>query len=218
MNQGLILEQFDDLRSFYPELNLLCDDGVWFIEGTLNFSAQFAGEIIDDNYSILVCIPENYPDRIPIAFETAGRIPKNFHKLQSPEGALCLGEPIAVFRKFLGEPSLLGYVNNCLIPYLYSFSQKRRKGQLPFGELAHGTAGLIEQYLELFNLKNEKSLVGLIAILAKANYRGHVFCPCGSGKRLRSCHGDQLLEIMQFNSQGYFRNIYESLCHRVPNF
>lgn len=112
-------------------------------------------------------------------------------------------------RKFLEEPSFLGYVKNCLIPYLYSFSYKCRYGQLPFGELSHGLIGIREHYLELFHLKDVQSLSGLIAILAQENYRGHVLCPCGSGKRLRSCHGGQLLEIMKLETPAYFQSLFK---------
>ena len=211
MSQGLILEQFDVLRSAYPELNLRREGSVWFIEGVLNFSAQYAGLPIDDNYSILVFLPDNYPDDIPIAFETTGRIPKDFHKLHTPNGALCLGEPIAVIRKFMKEPSLLGYINNCLIPYLYSFSQKSRYGQIPFGELSHGSKGKVQHYLELFDLKDVHSLRGLIAVLAKENYRGHALCPCRSGKRVRSCHGALLLELMKLKMSGYFMDLLNNI-------
>jgi hypothetical protein len=189
-------------------------DGVWSVQGLLVFSAEYTGERIDDQYSIRILLPASYPDWVPSAFETAGRIPKNFHKLS--DGSLCLGEPLAVVRKFLEEPTLLGYVNNCLIPYLYSFSYMCIYEHLPFGELAHGTIGLIKHYLEFFRLKNERSLIGLIAILAHDNYRGHVLCPCGSGKRLRSCHGTQLRAIMKQNfPDHYFYLLYKELKKRT---
>lgn len=213
MKQGLIIDQFDELRSSYPELSLQNEDGVWSVQGLLVFSAEYTGQRIDDEYSVRILLPSDYPDRVPKAFETAGRIPKDFHKFQ--DGSLCLGEPPAVKRTFLIEPSLLGYVKNCLLPHLYSYSYKCKYGGLPFGELPHDPVGLIEHYLELFHLENERSLIGLIAILAHENYRGHVLCPCGSGKRLRSCHGGQLLEILKLKSPGFFQWLYETLRPRT---
>lgn len=213
MNQKLIIDQFDELQSSYPELTLRNDGGVWAVRGLLVFSAVYAGQRIDDEYSVGILLPSDYPNRVPQTFETSGRIPKDFHKFQ--DGSLCLGEPPAVKRTFLKEPSLLGYVKNCLLPYLYSYSYKCKYGNLPFSELPHSQVGLVKHYLELFHLKNELSLVGLIAILAKENYRGHVLCPCGSGKRLRSCHGGQLIEIMNLKSPHYFQAIYKVLLQRV---
>lgn len=207
MHQGLIIDQFEELRSVYPELTLQNHDSDWSIQGLLMFSAEYTGHRIDDEYSIKILLPGDYPEIVPKAFETAGRIPRDFHKFL--DGSLCLGEPLAVKRKFLEEPSFLGYVKNCLIPYLYSFSYKCRYGQLPFGELSHGLIGIREHYLELFHLKDVQSLSGLIAILAQENYRGHVLCPCGSGKRLRSCHGGQLLEIMKLETPAYFQSLFK---------
>ena len=213
MNQELIIDQFNELRLSYPELNIQYEDSVWSVQGLLVFGAEYAGQRIDDEYSVRILLPNGYPNGIPQAFETAGRIPNDFHKFH--DGSFCLGEPFAVMRKFLENPTLLGYVKNCLIPYLYSYSYKCKYGDLPFGELPHGQVGLIRHYLELFHLKNEHSLGGLIAILAKENYRGHVLCPCGSGKRLRSCHGRQLLEILNLKSPGYFQSLYRALLQHI---
>lgn len=206
-----MLAQFSELQSAYPELTLCNEDdgGGWMIQGLLRFSAEYNGERINDEYTVLIRLSSDYPDEVPDVYEIADRIPSGFH--QFSDRRLCLGEPLAVKQKFMEEPNLLGYVNNCLIPYLYSFSYKKLYGHLPFGDLSHGLGGILEYYLELFDLKDAYSLVGLIAILAQGNYRGHNLCPCGIGKRLRSCHGEKVLKIMKLNSPQYFRKLYQSM-------
>lgn len=213
MNQALIFSQFDELRAVYPELALQCQDSNWSIQGLLNFSAEYAGQRIDDKYSVLILVSSDYPNSLPNAFETENRIPADFHKLH--DGSLCFGELLAVKCKFLEEPTLLGFVKNCLIPYLYSYSHKCRYGKLPFGELSHGLEGILEHYLDFFHLEDERALSGLIAILAQGNYRGHIFCPCGSGKRLRSCHGEKVHEMMRFSSTDYFQYLKEKIDQRL---
>ncbi len=72
---------------------------------------------------------------VPKVQETSNRIPTDFHHYQ--DDTLCPGAPIAVRQKFKKEPTLVGFVNNCVIPYLYSFSYKSKFGKMPFGELPH---------------------------------------------------------------------------------
>ena len=212
MEQGLIIDQFDELRALYSGLTLQKTNGVWNIQGQLVFIANFAEQIIEDEYSIHLVVPESYPDCVPIAYETGNRIPGYFHKYK--DGNLCLGEPLAVWKTFHEQPTLLGFIQKCLIPYLYSYSYLRQFGKLPFGDLPHGEPGRIKYYKDLFNVGSEHSLFGLISILALGEYRGHIQCPCGSKKRLRLCHGPQVLEIMRSAPPGYFKSLYQYMSQR----
>ncbi len=205
MEQGLIIDQFDELRTLYSGLTLQKTDGTWNINGQLVFIGDFADQIIKDEYSIQIIVPESYPDCVPLAYETGNRILRYFHKYE--DGSLCLGEPLAVWKTFSEQPTLLGFVQKCLIPYLYSYSFLRQFGKLPFGELPHGKPGQIKYYKDLFNVQTEYYLFGLISILAKGEYRGHNYCPCGSNKRLRVCHGPQLLTIMGILPLDYYKKL-----------
>ncbi len=203
----LLYEQFRDLSLSFPKLSLQKNnEGPWIIKGLLALLAEYSGHLIDDEYAIEIIIPEEYPDRLPRLRETGNRIPRSFHHYQ--DGSLCLGAPLAIKKKFSEEPTLVGFVNNCCIPYLYSYSYKSKNGKMPFGELSHGGQGILEYYQDLFDLKSNRALLGLIKILVDDNYRGHIKCPCGSGKRLRSCHGSTLLEIKELQPASDFRNEY----------
>ena len=109
---------------------------------------------------------------------------------------------------FEHTPTLLGFVENCLIPHLYSCSYKDLHGKLPFGELSHGGAGILEYYQELFGVQEATGVLGLLRILADANYRGHLECPCGSGAKVRNCHGDQLMAIEKHQQADEFMRDY----------
>ena len=205
MDDLKIYEQFKDLSLSYPGLRLQTDGkSPWCVRGILKFSREYFGRPIDDEYVIEIVIPEKYPDAIPEILETGNRIPKYFHRYQ--DETLCLGAPLAVKEKFRKQPTLLGYVDNCVIPYLYSFSYKTKFGKLPFGELSHGGLGILEYYQDLFDVKDNRRVLRLIQILAEENYRGHSRCPCGTGKRLRSCHGNVLLAIKELQTSVEFQN------------
>lgn len=210
MNDLALYEQFKDLNLMFPKLSLEKGIiGLWSVQGDLHFSASFSGCQIDDQYSIKMVIPENYSALLPKVHETTNRIPRDFHHYQ--DDSLCLGIPIAVRYKFQKDPTLVGFVCNCVIPYLYSFSYKTKFGKLPFGELSHGALGIFEYYKDLFDVQDHRRIIKLIQILAENNYQGHARCPCGSGKRIRACHGKLLLEIQKVQLPAEFRSDHDSI-------
>ena len=182
-------EDYQNLIHRYPELLLLRQtDDSWMITGKFSFSARYHEKQINDDYELEILISSSYPNDVPKVREKGHRIPSDFH--HSGE-FLCLGEPGEVMCRFYEQPTLLGFAENCLIPYLYNFSHKEKfGGPLPLGELSHGWLGLLEHYQDLFGLKNEQVVLALLHICAKKSYRGHNRCPCGSKQRFRRCHGE----------------------------
>ncbi len=154
-------------------------------------------------------ILDEYPDVLPKIFEIGHRIPKTFHHLL--DYSLCLGAPLAIKQKFKKDPTLLGFVNNCAIPYLYSFSYKSKFGEMPFGELSHNGLGILEYYQELFSLKDNKLVLKFLRFLADGDYRDEDKCLCGSGKRNKVCHGKILLEINALQSPAEFQADFYSI-------
>lgn len=206
----MVFSHFLELRSKYPQLQLVEEfNNRYVVQGLLSFSAAYQGIKFDDEYLIQIVIPNDYPNTPPSASEVGERIPNDFHKFW--DDTLCLGAPIAVKKSFFENPTLLGFVENNLIPYLYSFSYMCKYSKLPYGELAHGPLGILEYYQEYFSVGNPIKVLKLVNILATGSYRGHHECPCASGKRLRDCHGSRLLEIQQFQSPINFANEYKVL-------
>ena len=200
----IIRNQFDELREKYPGLYLTYHNkAAWSISGLLYFVASYEGQEIEDKYSIELLVWNNFPNSIPLAKEIGGRIPKTFHHYEND--GLCLGAPLAIRQTFRQEPTLLGFTNNCLIPYLYSFSYKSQYGKMPFGELSHGSQGLLEYYQSVFKVDNKKAVVRLLQVLTENNYQTNVKCPCGSRKQIRNCHGNQLQKMMIGESRLEFR-------------
>jgi hypothetical protein len=158
------------------------------LAGSFEFSAQARGQApISDCYEISIAIASNYPRTVPLVRETANRIPRNFHKLDS--GHLCLGSPTRL-RLILAEtPSLLSFAERCLAPYLYGYSIVESGGQLPFGELSHGAPGLRQDLASMLSVEDDQVLIGFVRLLTlKKRTANKLPCPCGSGKRLGRCH------------------------------
>jgi hypothetical protein len=158
------------------------------IEGTLRFCASGKNtEVIEDGYDVRIEALEDFPDRMALSWETGGRIPPDYHKLTN--GALCLGSRVGLRLQMAGSPSLLRYVERCLIPYLYGYSYSVKHGAPPFGELAHGELGSLQDLAGLLGV-GELAIAFRYCTLAAAKRRraNRQPCPCGSGRRLGRCH------------------------------
>jgi hypothetical protein len=144
-------------------------------------------ETITDVYHIKVTVPVEFPKRFPTVKELGGRIDRKFHRLI--DGSFCLGSPTRLRLALVSDPTLVGFIERCLIPYLYGYSYCQLHGHLPFGELDHGHAGLIEDFCRLFGVSTALACVRMLQLTAmKKRVANKRPCPCGSGMRLGRCH------------------------------
>ena len=201
--EALIRQQFEELVQTFPGLKL-CQDapGRWVIRGTLSFSATFQDATIADAFTILILLPNDYPDSPPAVQETGGRIPASFH--QYSDRTLCLSVPAEVYRRFKADPRLVAFVETLVVEYLYGYAHLEKYGALPFGELSHGCQGIREYYQDAFRTDDVRIVLALLKVLAEGVYRGHHACPCSSGKILRKCHGPVLLGLLEHQPKERF--------------
>lgn len=80
--------------------------------------------------------------------------------------------------------------------YLYAALFHKKYKRYPYGDRPHGAKGILQYYMEFFDVSSDKEVLGLLGAIYQGNYRGHLPCPCGSGIKTRKCHGKQLLEII----------------------
>jgi hypothetical protein len=160
--------------------------------------------VVDDVYTIEVRVPPGFPRALPQVFETGGRIPMSFHHLEN--GALCLGAPTALRLAIRRSPTIGGFLDDIVRPYLYAHAYHERFGRMPFGELPHGARGLKSDLLRLFRMP-----VGadVLYVLHLAGLRRRVAnkktCPCGGGRRLGQCHNASINEGRRRLGRGWFR-------------
>jgi hypothetical protein len=54
----------------------------------------------------------------------------------------------------------------------------------------------MEAWEELLGFGGEETIRAFVGALSKKDaYAGHLPCPCGSGRRVRGCHGDLLRDL-----------------------
>jgi hypothetical protein len=158
------------------------------VEGMLKFCANGkTTEAIEDGYDVRLEVPDVFPERMALVWETGGRIPPTYHKLDN--GALCLGSRVGLRLQMGRSPSILRFVERCIIPYLYGYSYFVKHGAPPFGELKHGELGSLQDLAGLIGVEDLGLVIDycFLAVMkrGRANKRP---CPCSSGRRLGRCH------------------------------
>lgn len=181
-------------------------DGETKVSGSLSFEATADGlETITASFDIDLIIPADYPDGLPRVYEVSGKIdPEYEHVFEDKK--LCLAVPIEERRLFAQEPTLLGFVNKLVVPYLYGYCYWEKHKDHPFDESAHGAEGIVQYYFDKLNLDDELTVLAIISYLVERGYRGHHPCPCGSGQRVRNCHGPALKNLNNFHTDKTLTN------------
>lgn len=197
MDEGaeqIVIDQMTEVHARHPNLELLrYPSGKLQIRGGVGFSIKHGAHIIEDCYQLALDIPDDYPASPPFVYEIEGKIPEDFDHFMKA-GNFCLGVPVEVRRQFAQHRNLLCFIEDQIIPYLFTYSYKRDHGTLPFGERSHGTIGLIEYYSEFLET-SVITCMKLIKCLADDFAPPLMACPCGGGHKLRDCHGPKLTEL-----------------------
>ena len=177
-----------ELLARYDGLRLLPSSGMTMcIAGTLTFRAEGrTTSMIEDSYNVRIEVPDEFPERMAFVWETDGRIPATYHKLDNT--ALCLGSRVRLRLKMAGSSSVLRFVERCVIPYLYGHSHFSKTGKMPFGELHHGELGSLQDLAGLLGMEMESAVPYCILATMKRRRANKQSCPCGSGRRLGRCH------------------------------
>lgn len=169
---------------------------------------------ISDSYDLSILVPETFPRDLPSVTETVGRIPRDGKHHVNPDGTLCLGTPLRLLRDFSKIPSLVGFAEIFLVPYLYAMSLNLDYG-IPFifGELAHGGPGELADYADLLGLKRPEQAKRALTLLAQKKRRANKYpCPCGCGLRLGRCRFNyQIRAFRKIASRSLFKSIVERL-------
>lgn len=160
------------------------------LEGRLEFVLEPPGfPRIEDCYSVRIEVPLGATDSVPQVFETGRRIPRDVDHHVNPNGALCLGSPWRV-QQLLGRPmSLLALVERCVVPFLYAATWRAQgHSEYPFSELAHGRAGLLDDYSSILGVEGPGAVLQALNALARRRREANkLWCPCGCGIRLGRC-------------------------------
>jgi len=205
-----IVPGLEEFLRVYPKMSISpSQDSCLVLSGMFDFSAHSENKPkIVDSYSLCIRVPLNFPETVPEVIETEGKIPRDGKHHVNPNNTLCLGTPLRLQWKLLGNKSLVGFANNCIIPYLYAISHKLiYGGEFIFGELAHGNKGIIVDYLDLFSLKEIIQVKQTLKLLGmKKRIANKKLCPCGCGRRFGICpFHNKVNKFREMASRSWFK-------------
>lgn len=179
------------------------------VKGGLRFEASHEGlPTISDRFDIELTVPKKYPEVLPRARETGGAVDPDYEHINS-DGTFCLATPVDARVIFSERESLLGFVDFLVVPYLYGYCYWKKHGRHPFGERPHGGEGIVQYYKEELRLDNCVAALSAVSFLLEHGYRGHLNCPCGSGFKVRDCHGRTLLKLHEHHTKDTLKYDFE---------
>lgn len=188
-------EQISALLKAYPDLTVeKSDPDEVRLLGNIHIFRTALGFTLDGYYDIEIRIPIDSP-KLPTVIDMGNAIEQSYpHRYTN--GELCLETDTAVKLRFINGFNLLQWMDEYVEPYYFTYEYFMRFGSYPFGERPHGPEGVISTYQELFHEEDLGKTFILMMYCADESYRGHIHCPCGSGKKLRHCHGQYLFPLM----------------------
>lgn len=177
------------VQAFYPNLHFYPQSHCVVVRG--GFPIIDSGEELD-RYSVEIALLADYPDSVPLVWETGGKIPRDADHHINVDGEACLFIPDERWRVYPPGATFLEFLDGPIRNFFLGQSIFQRTGEWPFGQRRHGAAGIMEYYGELLGTGDVTVIIAYLECLSRPTLKGHWPCPCKSGKRLRDCHRDQV--------------------------
>jgi hypothetical protein len=175
---------------------------------------------VDDAFEIKIEVLPAFPKTVPRVWELAKKIPiDGRHHVNAIDGTLCLGSPIRLLLLLHAKPTLVGFAENCLIPYFFAISRKLNGSSLAFNELAHGNQGLLDDYREIFGVHDPAQAGRTVKLLGmKKRLANKYRCPCGCGKRLGKCRFNfKVRKFRGIANRSWYREQHLSLLEELSS-
>lgn len=185
------LQQVNSLLQIYDKL---------LIEKESNEEIILSGEILVNRTSLSYHVYKAYEieihipfesDKLPYVFDIGNAIDSNYSH-QYKDGPLCLETDFAIRIRFVDGLNLVSWMQEFVEPYFFSYEYYQRFGCFPFGERSHGNEGILQSFGDVFQETDNIKVYKILEFIYRDRYRGHLPCPCGSGKKMRACHGDSI--------------------------
>ncbi len=151
-------------------------------------------EIGFENFTPYVRLPG---ERLPNAAKQAGLPLLDLHVYGDLKA--CFSAPQEILDRTVNGMTPSQFIYEFVLPFLYGESFRERHGYRPWPDLAHGSVGLVEWLGRKRNpSESDISRTALVLLMAgdeairyvAKRARGHLPCPCKSGKKLKDCHPD----------------------------
>lgn len=180
----------EDFLASHPRIRIVAinNDQVE-LAGEYHLKAQLAGsQLIDRTYQLRLVCPRDYPRKLPKVLDEERYLPRNQEYHTYSDGSFCLGSELKIKSLLRDDHSFTAFFENIVDRFLYAVTHRIEFGSFPYGELAHGEQGLIDDYGEMFGLSGKLPVLRALRALGKRKREANKLpCPCGCGRRLGRC-------------------------------
>ncbi len=180
----------EDFLASHPRIRIVAinNDQVE-LAGEYHLKAQLAGsQLIDRTYQLRLVCPRDYPRKLPKVLDEERYLPRNQEYHTYSDGSFCLGSELKIKSLLRDDHSFTAFFENIVDRFLYAVTHRIEFGSFPYGELAHGEQGLIDDYGEMFGLSGKLSVLRALRALGKRKREANKLpCPCGCSRRLGRC-------------------------------
>lgn len=184
---GLGLEDF---LASHPRIRIVeINNDKIELAGEYHLKAQLAGsQLVDRTYQLRLVCPRDYPRSLPKVLDEGKYLPRNQDYHTYSDGSFCLGSELKIKSLLREDHSFTAFFENIVDRFLYAVSHRIEFGVFPYGELAHGEQGLIDDYGEMFGLSGKLSVLRALRALGKRKREANKLpCPCSCGRRSGCC-------------------------------
>lgn len=188
-----------DFLACHPRLRIVqINSDMVELAGEYHLNAQLPGsQLVDRTYQLRFLCPRDYPRTLPKVLEEERYLPRNQEYHTYSDGSFCLGSELKIKSLLREDHSFTAFFENIVDRFLYAVTHRIEFGSFPYGELAHGEQGLIDDYGEMFGLSGKLSVLRALRALGKRKRDANkLLCPCGCGWRLGRC--DYRFVLSQF--------------------
>ncbi|MCW8966525.1 MAG: hypothetical protein OQK82_07555 [Candidatus Pacearchaeota archaeon] len=182
--------KLDDYLARNPKLRIAeINDQRVVLSGEHYLKARLDGyQAIEDTYKLKFVFDKGYPSKLPQVFDVSDHFPRSQDYHVYKDGSFCLGSEFKIKYILHSDPSVEVFIARIVDPFLYAVSHRIQYGFYPFGELAHGEQGLLDDYEELFGVKGKVSVLAALKALGKRKREANkLVCSCGCGLKLGRC-------------------------------
>ena len=178
------LQQVKSLLQIYDKLHIEKESNQEIIlTGEILVNRTASSYTLYKTYHIEVHIPFE-SDKLPYVFDIGNAIDSNYNH-QYKYGPLCLETDFAIRSRFVDGLNLVSWMQEFVEPYFFSYEYYQRFGCFPFGERSHGIEGILQSFGDVFQETDNIKVCKILMFIYSDRYRGHLPCPCGSGKNIR---------------------------------
>ena len=183
--------KLDDFLARNPKIRIasLSEQNV-ILSGELYLKARLDGcQAIERTYKLKIVIEKGYPSKLPQVYDESDYFPRSqvYHVYE--DGSFCLGSDFKIKSVLNSDPSIDAFIQRIIEPFLYAVSHRIQYGTYPYGELAHGEQGLLDDYEEMFSVNGKGAVLTVLKALGKRKrVANKLACPCGCQMRLGRCN------------------------------